>query len=197
MGLEEQGGRPSGKTGIFFGKMMNLFHTGFYKKYYSKILPDTPAQLLDIGCGGGRLIHHLSGKHKDYKVFGLDHSEEMVALSKKINSELISSGRVSIEAGSVGNLPFAGETMNIITANETVQFWPDIQIAFSEIYRVLKSGGNFFIINRYPPEGSKWRKIAKLKSGDDFAEAFKKAGFQNIEIDLETRKGWILTKTTK
>jgi len=87
--------------------------------------------------------------------------------------------------------------MDVVMANETVQIWPDISGSFSAIYRVLKKDGCFFIVNRYPPEGSKWWKMAKLKNENEFNNAFLKAGFKKIDIDLKTRKGWIITKTIK
>jgi len=197
MGIEKQGSKPTGMIGYFIGKMMNIFHTGFYKKYYDKVLPDNSISILDIGCGGGSLIKYLLNKNQKYKLFGLDHSEEMVLLSKKINKEPIKNGQAFIDCGSVTKLPYENETMDIVLANETVQFWPDISESFSEIYRVLKKDGCFFIINRYPPEGSKWWKIAKLKNENDFNNAFLKAGFKDIDIDLKTRNGWIITKTIK
>ena len=197
MSIEKQGSKPTGKTGYFFGRLMNLFHTGFYKIYYDKVLPDSSINILDIGCGGGNLIKFFTKKNHKYRLFGLDHSEEMVVLSKKVNKESIKNGQAFIEYGSVSELPYESETMDIVTANETVQFWPDISESFSEIYRVLKKGGCFFIINIYPPEGSKWWKIAKLKNEKDFNNAFLKVGFKNIDIDLKTKKGWIITKTVK
>jgi len=87
--------------------------------------------------------------------------------------------------------------MDIVIANETVQFWPDILKSFSEIYRVLKENGSFYIINRYPPEGSKWRRIAILKDESDYKDAFDKAGFKNSQIDLHTIKGWIIATSQK
>jgi len=197
MGIEKQGSKPTGKTGYFIGKMMNIFHTGFYKKYYDKVLPDSSISILDIGCGGGSLIKYLINKNQKYKLFGLDHSEEMVLLSKRVNKESVKNGQAFIDCGSVTKLSYENETMDIVIANETVQFWTDITKSFSEIYRVLKKDGCFFIINRYPPEGSKWWKIAKLKNETDFNNAFLKAGFKNIDIDLKTKKGWIISKTMK
>ncbi len=84
MGLEKQGSKPMGKMGYFIGKVMNLFHTGFYKKYYSNFLPNSSISLLDLGCGGGRLINYLYERNKDYKLFGLDHSQEMVDLDVEV-----------------------------------------------------------------------------------------------------------------
>ncbi len=197
MGIEKQGAKPTGKTGYLIGRMMNLFHTGFYKKYYKKVLPDSSINILDIGCGGGRLIKYLINRNSKYILFGLDHSQEMVLLSKKVNKASIKNGQAFIDCGSVTKLPYHNDSMDIATANETVQFWPDISESFSEIFRVLKKDGFFFIINRYPSEGSKWWKIAKLKDENDFNKAFQETGFKNIDIDLKTKKGWIIIKTVK
>lgn len=176
---------------------MNLFHTGFYKKYYNEKLPSDSIRILDIGCGGGSLIKYLTKKKKGYKLYGIDHSLEMVELSNKVNKQAVKEGQVNIVEGSVTNLPYDNEIMDVVIANETVQFWPDIEKSFTEIFRILKKGGYFFIINRYPPEGTKWRQIAKLKNENDFKLAFEKAGFERIDIDLRTKKGWIITKSKK
>jgi ubiquinone/menaquinone biosynthesis C-methylase UbiE len=197
MGLEKQGSKPTGKSGYFMGKMMNLFHTGLYKKYYSKELSKEPTTLLDLGCGGGRFINYLAKKYSEFELIGFDHSEEMVNLSIKDNLEFVKSGRVKIDKGSVSQLPYDNNSINVVTAHETVQFWPDIHVSFSEIYRVLQNNGRFYIINRYPPEGTKWWQLAKLKNESDFMSAFEKAGFKNTEVDLKTKKGWIITKTMK
>ncbi len=144
MGLEKQGSKPTGKMGYFIGRLMNLFHTGFYKKYYDRLLPNGSTNFLDLGCGGGSLIEYLYERNKDYRLFGLDHSQEMVTLSKKVNMEAVNLGHVTIDCGTVTSLPYDSDTMDIVTANETVQFWPDIPTSFSEIYRILKKDGCFF-----------------------------------------------------
>jgi ubiquinone/menaquinone biosynthesis C-methylase UbiE len=197
MGIEKQGSKPTGKTGYFIGKMMNVVHTRFYKKHYDKLLPDKPISILDIGCGGGRLINYLTRKNQNYKLYGLDHSEEMVLLANKVNKEAVRDGQVFIRCGSASQLPYENESMDIITANETIQFWPEISESFSEIYRTLKNDGCFIIINRYPTEGSKWWKIAKLKNKDDYNNAFQQAGFKKIDIDLKAMKGWIIANAIK
>ena len=47
--------------------------------------------------------------------------------------------------GNVANLPFEDNTFDIVTAFETVYFWPDIEKCFGEVKRVLKPGGIFLI----------------------------------------------------
>ena len=47
--------------------------------------------------------------------------------------------------GNVLSLPFDDDKFDIVTAFETVYFWPDIEKAFGEVKRVLKPGGIFLI----------------------------------------------------
>ena len=40
-------------------------------------------------------------------------------------------------------LPYEDGKFDLVTAFETVYFWPDLNKSFSEVYRVLKPGGMF------------------------------------------------------
>lgn len=197
MGLEKQGEKPTGIIGKWVGRLMNKFHTSFYINYLKKKLPSDNSQILDIGCGGGKFIHFLTSSNKTYNLFGLDHSEEMVSLSQKVNSEGIKKQKVEIFQGSVTKIPIDNSKLDLATAFETVQFWPDINDSFKEVARVLKQGGDFLIINRYPSENSKWWKMAKIKSDKDYRLLFEKSGFDKITTDIKYKKGWIIVKGTK
>lgn len=192
MGLEEQAAKPSGFNGRIFGKLMNQFHTGTYKRYLIENLPDDDSVILDIGCGGGKLINYLSDTNKSYILHGIDHSAEMVKLSKKVNRKAINTNQVEILEDSVIELPFKDDVFDLVTAFETIQFWPDTDKAFSEVVRVLKKNGSFLIFNRYPREGTKWWKLAKIKNENEYIDKLKKAGFDNVNIDRAFKKGWII-----
>lgn len=197
MGLEKQGAKPTGLIGKIIGRLMNRYHTSFYINYFSSNLPVDNSTILDIGCGGGKFLNYLSNENKSYMLYGLDHSIEMVNLAQKINNKVIEQGRLKIYQGSVIKIPMGNASLNMVTAFETVQFWSDIDECFSEIFRVLKRDGKLIIINIYPPEGSKWWKIAKLKSEKDYQQRLQKAGFSKMDIDLSTKKGYIIVNAIK
>lgn len=79
------------------------------------------------------------------KVYGIDYSIESVKLSREVNEKLIENGKVEIHEGNVKDLPFEDDTFDIVTAFETIYFWPDIEKCFGEVKRVLKPGGTFLI----------------------------------------------------
>ncbi|MCK5096975.1 MAG: class I SAM-dependent methyltransferase, partial [Desulfobacteraceae bacterium] len=155
------------------------------------------SKILDIGCGGGKFIKFLSDSNDTYKLFGLDHSPEMIELSKKINKEAIDNKQVTIIQGSIANILVKKASYDLITAFETIQFWPDIEKAFIEVERLLNIGGSFLIINRYPKPGSKWWKMANIKNDQEYIAMLEKAGLGEVTIDLNFKKGWIIVRATK
>ncbi|WP_273476930.1 class I SAM-dependent methyltransferase [Methanobrevibacter woesei] len=122
---------------------MNKEHTpvSLWGLKHLNINPDDV--ILDVGCGGGININRMAKDAK--KVYGIDYSIESVKLSREVNEKLIDNGQVEIHEGNVKDLPFEDNTFDIVTAFETVYFWPDIEKCFGEVKRVLKPGGTFLI----------------------------------------------------
>ena len=197
MGLEEQGSKPTGTIGKIIGRLMNKFHTSLYIDYLNERNLLDNYRILDIGCGGGKFLKFLSQKSDGFKLWGLDHSKEMIDLTSQLNKDVIKQGRLKLLTGSVTEIKIEDGSLDLVTAFETVQFWPDINIAFSEILRVLDKNGEFIIINRFPNVGTKWWKLAKLKSEKDYKEKFENAGFRNVTIELKYKKGWIIVTGIK
>ena len=129
--------------GRFMLKSMNKGHEKLASWGRSYINIENDYTVLDLGCGGGANIEYFLTKAK--KVYGIDHSETSVKMSSEINKEAIESGRCEILLKDVNSLPFEDESIDIVTAFETIYFWNDIEECFKEIYRVLKKGGQFLI----------------------------------------------------
>lgn len=131
--------------GRFMLRSMNKGHETLARWGRSYINIDKDYTVLDLGCGGGRNIEYFLTKAD--KVYGLDHSITSVKMASEINKKAIDTGKCKILVGDVKNLPFEEESIDIVTAFETIYFWNDIEECFREIYRVLKNGGQFLICN--------------------------------------------------
>lgn len=143
MGFFDNMRKPQGKLGNIQLKSMNKEHTPV-SLWGLKHLNINPEDIvLDVGCGGGININRMAKDAK--KVYGIDYSIESVKLSREVNKKLIDNGQVEIHEGNVKDLPFEDDTFDIVTAFETVYFWPDIEKCFGEVKRVLKPGGTFLI----------------------------------------------------
>lgn len=197
MGLEKQGGKPAGPVGRMIGRLMNAFHTALYRDYFSKMELPEGCRVLDMGCGGGKFLQYLSRRSKSYMLYGLDHSEEMVGLSRRLNREAEREGRIKLMHGTASAIALPDSSIDLVTAFETIQFWPGLDRAAGEVQRVLDDGGTFLIINRFPKAGSKWWKLAQLRSEEDYAALLQRNGFRNIDIRTEYRRGWIVVKAEK
>lgn len=143
MGFFSNMRKPEGKLGNIQLKSMNKEHTpvSLWGLKHLNLSPDDI--VLDIGCGGGMNINRMAQTAK--KVYGVDYSIESVNLSKEVNEEYIKEGKVEIYEGNVLKLPFEDNSFDVVTAFETVYFWPDIMKSFGEVKRILKPGGMFLI----------------------------------------------------
>jgi ubiquinone/menaquinone biosynthesis C-methylase UbiE len=61
----------------------------------------------------------------------------MVKLANEVNKQAVKEGQANIVEGSVTNLPYDNEIMDVVTANETVQFWPDIEKSFKSLVIIM------------------------------------------------------------
>ncbi len=198
--LMKQGGMPTGLLGRLIGYLMNLSHKSIYHWGLDAVSLDGNSNVLDIGCGGGEVIKLLAAKIPEGKVYGIDHSPEMINLSKQVNKALIDGNRVEIDHALVSSLPYPDNMFEIVTAFETIQFWPDLNNDLLEIKRVLKSSGKLLVVNRYPDLQGKdaaWADVLQIHSAQEYREKLNAAGFVDISIDDRSRPGWILVLSTK
>lgn len=188
--------KPEGFAGKFMVSMMNLGHTPMAKWGLQHIIIKEDYHCLDIGCGGGQNIKRLLKKCRYGKVTGLDYSEVSVEKSIKVNQVEIDQNRCEVLQGDVMNLPFDQNSFDVITAFETLYFWPDLEIAFQQIYNTLKENGTFLICNEFNgknPKEQKWKdKIDGLNiyTIEQLTTYLKNAGFKNIQSD-QNSTGWI------
>lgn len=86
---------------------------------------------------------------------------------------------------------------------ETIYFWPGLERCFSEVARVLKTGGSFMIVNESDGTDSASLKFEKIIDGmkcytiDDIISALTAAGFTDIKSFHHETKPWITVIATK
>lgn len=98
-----------------------------------------PISLLDIGCGTGNLISLVS-ERREGRFFGIDIAENMVAAARKKNIK-----NACFSAGSAQNLPFDDGSFDIVTCTQSFHHYSQPEKALSEVLRVLKNGGVYYL----------------------------------------------------
>jgi len=129
--IQTIGSNPAGIKSRLAGKLMNFIHSNQYKAILKKyIIPrvDTTNNIviLDVGCGGGKLVQLFYSMLEKSRVEAIDHSNDMVQLSKKVNNRGIRGGRVNILQGSADRLPYYDLSFDLVTAFDTINFWNDV-----------------------------------------------------------------------
>ncbi len=144
---------------------------------------------IDLGCGGGANVKKLLKMLPEGRVAGLDYSEVSVRCSRETNAEDISAGRCKIVQGTVSQIPVKDNSVDLVTAFETVYFWPDLKKSFEEVFRILKNNGTFLITNDSDGKNKKsleWADYVDgltLYTGDELEQLLQETGFCRISID--------------
>ena len=116
--------KPKGFLGKIMINRMNEGHAKLSDWGLSHLKDIYPSEIADFGCGGGINVAKLINLFPNAKVTGFDYSNVSVKESKKVNAQEISNGICSIVQGDVSKTPFENEKFDLITAFETVYFWP-------------------------------------------------------------------------
>ena len=95
--------------------------------------------LLDVGCGTGLLIDHLT-KQKPARYCGVDLSDEMIRMAQKKRI-----GGAEFVVGSADKLPYPDESFDIVTCSQSFHHYPYPEEAMREAKRVLKPGGLYIL----------------------------------------------------
>jgi ubiquinone/menaquinone biosynthesis C-methylase UbiE len=193
--------KPAGLLGRFVLWNMNSRHSKVTDWGLSHISIDKRDTVLDAGCGGGRTVNKLAAIASQGKVYGIDFSEASVAFASRLNKQWINTGRIEIREASVSRLPFSEHVFDLVVAVETHFWWPDLPADMRELLRVLKPGGALIIIAEvYKGANTVTAKLAekyaplsgmKLLTANEHRELFTNAGYSDVQIIEEPRKGWI------
>ena len=175
---------------------MNYGHAEMAKWGFTHISPSQDADILDIGCGGGANLSIFLGKCPRGTVTGIDYSTVSVEKSAKRNRKAVEMGRCRVIHGNVAELPFRENQFDVISAFETVYFWPEIADAFCEVYRVLKPDGVFMICNELDgrkESDKKWENMIDgmtIYNKEQLEKLLKAAGFSEVE-SFNDKRTWL------
>ena len=179
--------KPHGEEGIETIKRMNENHAEISEFAFKCIEFPGDAEILDIGCGGGVNIEKFL-KLTTGEVDGLDYSEVSVAESIKRNN---ASGRCRVYHANVCEMPIGDESYDLVSAFETIYFWPDIRKTFKEVSRIIKADGQFMIAQGTDgnhPDDEKWLATVERMSvytAPQLEEYLLDAGFSTVESHVK------------
>jgi len=133
-------------SGIHAG--LDVINDQFGLPFFLGQLPAlTGKTVLDAGCGEGRSSRALASLGA--RVIGVDISRSMLEQAKAKDTQS-AQGITYIEASCDALTPIASASVDIITCYMALMDMPDMPNILGEFARVLKPGGEVFIMVRHP-----------------------------------------------
>ncbi len=113
--------------------------------------PTAEMRVLDVGCAAGHTAFAFAPYVRE--VIGVDLSEGTLKEATKQARDK-NFNHVNFQLASANNLPFADNDFDIVTCRYVAHHFPDLGPALGEIFRVLKPGGVFLLVDIISPEDS-------------------------------------------
>lgn len=121
------------------------------KKVVKMVDAIQPKSILDIATGTGDLAINLALETKAEKIVGLDISAGMLEVGKQKIADKNLSDRIEMILGDSEQLPFEDNSFDAITVAFGVRNFETLEKGLAEIYRVLKKGGTFVVLETSVP----------------------------------------------
>jgi ubiquinone/menaquinone biosynthesis C-methylase UbiE len=151
--------------------------------------------VVDLGSGAGNdafVARSIVGETG--RVIGIDMTEPMLEKANK-NVKVLGFTNVEFRFGDIENIPIENNTADVVVSNCVMNLVPNKQKAFSETFRILKSGGHFsisdIVLKGELPDTI--RSAATMYAGcvsgaqqmEEYLSTIKQAGFVNITVQKE------------
>ena len=155
--------------------------------------------VLDLGSGGGIDVL-LSARRVGPrgKAYGLDMTEEMLALARR-NATEAGASNVDFLKGRIETIPLPAGTVDVVISNCVVNLSTDKPAVFTETFRVLKPGGRIGITDvvaedRLSPadraeRGSYVGCVAGALSKREYEAGLAAAGFRQVSVTFTHQVG--------
>lgn len=95
--------------------------------------------VLEVGCGRGGGLSYINRYLKPKTCTGIDLNNKAVQFCRRYYKEK----NINFLQGNAQNLPFEANSFDVVVNVESSHRYPENELFFSEVYRVLKPGGHF------------------------------------------------------
>ncbi|RJP64153.1 MAG: class I SAM-dependent methyltransferase [Ignavibacteriales bacterium] len=133
---------------LHYNQFAGIYNTLPSDEFFQRILGlglDEKSEVLDIGCASGKLVFQIAEKFNCEKIVGIDISEVEIEIANKTRNEK-GLTNCSFYTGNALNLPFEDAEFDFVISNRVFQLINEMEAAFKEADRVLKPGGQLFIL---------------------------------------------------
>ncbi|MBW4645382.1 MAG: class I SAM-dependent methyltransferase [Goleter apudmare HA4340-LM2] len=122
----------------------SVFYQTVHKRLLEYVDLPTTANVLDLGCGTGRLLARLADKFPELRGTGLDLSSQMLQVARQKNRHR---PRLIYVEGKAESLPFADGQFHAVFNTISFLHYLEPQQVLNEVARVLSPHGRFYLVD--------------------------------------------------
>ncbi|MCU0532667.1 MAG: class I SAM-dependent methyltransferase [Hydrococcus sp. Prado102] len=124
--------------------LTTVFYQAIHKRLLEYVeLPERP-NVLDLGCGTGRLLNRLASKFPNLQGTGLDLSTQMLRQARQRNQH---HPRLVFVRGYAESLPFANNQFDAVFNTISFLHYANPETVFAEVSRILCDRGKFYLVD--------------------------------------------------
>ncbi len=112
------------------------------KIYKTLHLPEN-GNLIDVSCGGGRLLKTIENNHPNLKLFGVDITPGFLAMHPELSN-------ITFAAAEADVLPYENEMFDVAICSLSMHHYKNLVGVLTEIVRVTKANGQIYLIDIIP-----------------------------------------------
>ncbi len=110
------------------------------------IPPDLkPGDILDLGCGTGRLLRRCASRWPAARLFGIDPTEGMIEKARELTAG------ATFYNSPAESLPLADGSIDLALSTVSFHHWQDQAQGLRQITRVLRPGARFYLADLVTP----------------------------------------------
>jgi ubiquinone/menaquinone biosynthesis C-methylase UbiE len=177
-----------------FTRLYDRYPNRIFTKWFQNIAADIrdrgiSGNILDIGTGPGRLPIEIAKQVKDAHLFGIDLSKDMIKIAGENTDREGVGDRVEFRTKNAYDTGFESDSIDMVVSTETLHHLSKPLVAFNEIYRVLKPGGEAWLFDgRKDASRAEYEETARMLGIDDLPLPFRffKAMWPRAHVGYKT-----------
>ena len=151
-------------------------------------------RVLDVGCGTGTLALMIKQRNPEVEVVGIDADSKILGIAR---AKAVKAGiKLTLDQGMADQLPYADSSFDHVLSSLFLHHLTTENKLHTlrEVFRVLRSDGQFDVVDFGPPRTFYSRLVARITVNNEevagniqglLPNMFREAGFQNV---LETKQ---------
>jgi ubiquinone/menaquinone biosynthesis C-methylase UbiE len=142
----------------------------------------SPGQVLDIGCGTGRLLRRAGRRWPGARLLGVDPADGMIEKARLLTPS------AAFLLGRAEQIPLPDSSVDLAFSTISFHHWEDQAAGVREVARVLRDGGRFCLADgAIPSWAGGFIRHSRMHTHGEIAELFERAG---LSVTLQRAVLW-------